>query len=106
MNFALPAAVWVVLSWRGGLYPWQQAVAALLLAVLVWRERSRLPPWSGLGPIERVLVLILVAAACEMALSLRPQTTLHAVAGLAPALTAALLIPPHIPTLAPPGARF
>lgn len=92
MNFALPAAVWVVLSWRGGLYPWQQAVAALLLAALLWRERSRLPSWSGLGAVERALVLLLLAAGCGVAVSLRPQVTLNAVAGLGLSLAAAMVI--------------
>jgi len=101
MNFAIPAAVWVVLSWRGGLYPWQQALAALLLAALLWRERYRLPSWSGLGAGERVLTLLLAAAGCETAVSLRPQATLNAVAGLGLALAAAILIRRQARTLAP-----
>ena len=86
------AAVWVLLLWHGGLHPWQQAAAALFLALLIVKERAKIPQWRGLDSTERILWVLLGLAACGVFLSLRPQNTLNAAAGLVLVLGASMLM--------------
>ncbi|HTB22032.1 MAG TPA: O-antigen ligase family protein [bacterium] len=106
MSFALAAAAWFVLAWQGGLHPWQQALAAALLALLVWRGRSRIPAWRDLGGVERVLVLLMGLAGLATIHSLRPQTSLNAWAALGLGLAAAFLLRRRREALAPTVAKL
>lgn len=107
LSFGIPVALaWGLLLWRGGLEAWQPALAALVLALFLWRERARVPGFGAWSAFERVLALALLVAALGIAVSLRPQATLNAVAGLGLAFTIALVFRRQTRTLAPHVADF